>query len=482
MPVLLHWLSGGLLSSRLLRTVRLWDCLRDFYSPASSVTEPWASEPWTEAFSYPEWRDRRFAPSHDTHELATPDQIVAPCQGTTCLCQRSGLDLLWGEVAPPKSWIQEVAHLAHLSPEALEEVLRQAPFAVVHRVLRNDLKALVQQGFLDRPRRGYYQCRPPQALPTPAIQESAALSPHPLASLSDAQGWDMFHALESVAFLQPSLEPVIRQIWEHQTQQAQGTLRVPMAQRIFFEVNYIFAEADLDRVDTYQSQLEQLWQSPAGGVVQFESWLPHCQSAAQATVYPVCIHYTRRAKYLSAYGANADQSWGWHNYRLDRIQSPLLRVLPWGDPAIPDALRELWRSGGLPQPEDVRDSLEEAWGFNFYLPKSPMILRFNRRFAQDYVIQTQRHPTFQVIPYAQILGWLRESLGSDANLTDIQELLVRRSPEDVYFRAWVRLMDINLVMRLREWRPAGEVLFPLKLRGRMLEEMELEAKSYRKGE
>lgn len=472
-PTLLHWLSGGMLGSRLLRTIRLWDCLRDFYSPS-----PPAKVPWTEAFSYPDWRDRRFAPSHPTHEFATPSQITATCNGTACLCQQSSLVLLWGDPEPPQSWLQEVAHLAQLSPTALAETLRQAPFAVVHRVLRNDLKALIKQGFLDQPKRGYYQCRPPKTLPIPAIQESPAVSPHPLASLSDTQCWDMLRALESVAFLQPSLEPIIQQIWEHQTQQSQGTHRTHNAQRIFFEVNYIFAEADLDRVDTYQSQLEQLWQSSAGGVIQFQSWLPHLQTAATATVYPVCIHYTRRAKYLSAYGANADQSWGWHNYRLDRIQSQQLRVLPWGDPTVPKRLRDQWREGSLPTPETVLSALEEAWGFNFYLPKIPLILRFNSRFAQDYVAQTQRHSTFQSINHSEIMTWLRSNLEASTALNITATLLEHRSPRDAYFRAWIRLGDINITMRLREWRPAGEVIYPPALRQTMLQESEQETQWY----
>lgn len=473
-PATLHWLSEGLLGSRFLRTMRLWDCLQHFYG-APSI----AQDPWPDAFSYPDWRDRRFAPSHNSQELATPHQIHAACQGTPCLCQQSSLTLLWGDVQPPGSWLQDMAQLAHLSQADLGDLLQQSPFAVVHRVLRNDLQALVHQGFLSKPSRGRYRCLTPQTLPLPPAPPQSGAMQHPLASLSDSQCWDVMRALEAVAFLQPSLEPIIQQIWEHQYQQSHPALPTATAQRVFFEVNYIFAESDRDRVDTYQFQLEQLWQSAVPGVIQFESWLPHQHALATATVYPVCIHYTRRAKYLSAYGTHADGTWGWHNYRLDRIRSQQLRLLPWGDPTVPDQLRDLWRFGSLPTPTAVLSSLEEAWGFNFYLPKVPMILRFNRRFAQDYVTQTQRHETFQAIDYPQILHWLTTVLGSRAELQTTRELLAQRSAEDAYFRAWIRLGDINITMRLREWRPAGEVIYPLELRKMMLEELEQEQNWYK---
>lgn len=473
-PATLHWLSGGLLGSRFLRTVRLWDNLRHFYSPFQS-----SQHSWLDPFTYGDWRSRRFATTHNTQESATSYQILATCHHTPCLCQRSALSLLWGDAEAIQPWLEELRHLSHLSWEELNSLLQQMPFAVVPRALRNDLHSLVQQGFLSRPSRGRYHCLQVQLLPTPPVTPQQEVETiHPLVSLSQTQCWDIVHALESMAFLQPSLDPIIQQIWEHQAQQPQVKPRSFSTQRIFFEVTYILSDADRDRVDNYQFQLEQLWQSATAGVIQFESWLPHQQTSAQATVYPVCIHYTRRAKYLSAYGANADGTWGWHNYRLDRIQSQQLRILPWGDPAVPNELRTLWRSGSLPQPEFVQHCLEEAWGFNFYLPKSPMILRFPAKFAQDYVTHTYRHPTFQAIDYSQILNWLAKSLDSNLNLTIIQTLLQTKSPQDSYFRAWVRLGDINIVMRLREWRPAGEVLFPLELRQTMLQELEQEQSQY----
>ncbi|MEB3163542.1 MAG: TIGR03985 family CRISPR-associated protein [Prochlorothrix sp.] len=478
-PTTLHWLSNGLLESRFLRTIRLWYCLQNFYGPRQPLREP-----WPETFSYPVWRDRSFAPSHDRQELATSDQILATCHGKPCLCQHTALSLLWGAAPPSPDWHTELAHISHLSRSQLDCLLQERPFAIVHRALRNDLKALAEQGWLQKASRGCYRLRSPQDLPfPPEFQHEAALSapqPHLFQSLSSAQGWDVIRALESVAFLQPSLEPIIEQIWQHQATQTQKSGRDPAPQRIFFEVNYILSEADQERVDTYQDQLEHLWQSPEGAVVRFESWVPQRQHQGTATVYPVCLHYTRRAKYLSAYGDHADGSWGWHNYRLDRIRSEHLQILPWGDPQVPSGLRSLWRSGQLPQPDYVRRELEAAWGFNFYLPKAPLILRFNCQFAQDYVAQTQRHGTFLPIAYDQILPWLKPQLTAEADLKALLKLLTQRSPTDAYFRAWIRLDDINVTLRLREWRPAGEVIYPFSLRRALAAECREEAQYYTK--
>lgn len=478
-PTTLHWLSNGLLGSRFLRTIRLWYCLQNFYGP-----QPPLREPWPDTFSYPVWRDRLFAPSHDRQELATPEQILAACQGKPCLCQHTTLSLLWGSTPPTEDWQTELAQIAHLSRAELDRLLQDRPFATVHRALRNDLKALAEQEWLQKASRGYYRLRSPQDLPLPpefqhqAVFSSSQPLAHPFQSLDRTQCWDVIRALESVAFLQPSLEPIIEQIWQHQAAQTRNLRLDPAPQRIFFEVNYILSEADRERVEHYQYQLEQLWQSPPGAVIQFQSWVPYLQEQATATVYPVCLHYTRRANYLSAYGDHADGSWGWHNYRLDRIRSEQLTILPWGAPNVPSGLRSLWRSGHLPKPDYVRTELEAAWGFNFYLPKAPLILRFNPQFAQDYVAQTQRHQTFLPIAYHHILPWLQLQLSAKTELKPLHKLLTQRSPSDAYFRAWIRLEDINVRMRLREWRPAGEVIYPLSLRAILAEECLQEAQYY----
>nr|WP_293160386.1 TIGR03985 family CRISPR-associated protein [Okeania sp. SIO2C9] len=58
---------------------------------------------------------------------------------------------------------------------------------------------------------------------------------------------------------------------------------------------------------------------------------------------------------------------------------------------------KLWEKGKLPTIEYVEQELEKAWGFNLYLPRDLLIMRFESKFARWYVDDTVRHPTFQPI-------------------------------------------------------------------------------------
>lgn len=215
--------------------------------------------------------------------------------------------------------------------------------------------------------------------------------------------------------------------------------------------------------------MRNLWHGQEGGIVQFDYWYKSDRKVT-STVYPVCLHYARRAKYLTAYGTDPQGALGWHNYRLDRIASRRLEILGWEDHQVSEELLQLYRGGKLPNSEDVAQAMEEAWGFNFYLPKQLMILRFSREFADWYVKDTERHPTFESIEYKELEDLIWAEVLDEGQQQQILQILDQRSPEDAYFKAWVRVGDINLIMRLRDWRPQGEVIAPICLRERMRQE------------
>jgi CRISPR-associated protein (TIGR03985 family) len=193
--------------------------------------------------------------------------------------------------------------------------------------------------------------------------------------------------------------------------------------------------------------------------------------------YPVCLHYMRRAKYLSAYGIDPHGNFGWHNYRLDRIAAKSLQILAWGDPLIPKLLKELWRTGNLPTPDEIQAELDEAWGFNFYYPKGLLIVRFPPQFARWYVDDTVRHPTFEPIAYQQLLQLIRQQV-KGSQQQQLLSIIQQRPTTDAYYKAWIRLGDINVLMRLRDWRPNGEVIAPLSVRQKLLEEALQEVSHY----
>jgi CRISPR-associated protein (TIGR03985 family) len=105
-------------------------------------------------------------------------------------------------------------------------------------------------------------------------------------------------------------------------------------------------------------------------------------------------------------------------------------------------------------------------------------VRFPVEFAQRYVYQTDRHPTFGPVTYQQLPGMIKKEISELAEQEQVLEILSQRNPKDAYYRAWIRLGDINIVMRLRDWRPKGEVLAPLTLRQKMYEEAQAELSHY----
>lgn len=465
-PGVLQWLSGGQFASRLLRSLRLWWLLNRLYGAECH----WAAE-LPQPFRYGDLRDRLFAPSHSSTEADSVAAVVAACRGTDCVCQRSLRSFLihtsLSQSLP--EWIHETAQRTGLTPATIEACLDQAPFAVTHRSLRQDLALLVNQGWLTQvPHRGY-GCLPASQWPQPPADAVPTLD---WMDLSPAQTWQLLHILESVAFVQPNLDVVINTLWERVGQLHSSTAKQnpSLSRRIFLHLDYILSPQAQETVDDLQQQIESLWQTPDGGVIQFETWVAKEQRLARVTVYPVCLHYARRAKYLSAYGLDPFGQVAWHNYRLDRIRSNRLRVLPWGDPEVPAILKQQRKTGTLPTPEWIEQQLEEAWGFNFYLPKALLILRFPSVFAKDYVEDTVRHATFRKIPYADLLSLVAQQIIDGQERRAVLEILRRRSPDDAYYQAWVRVGDVNVIMRLRDWRPQGEVIAPLSLRQQMLDE------------
>lgn len=476
-PRVLQVLSAGQLANRWQRAVRLWWLLRSLYGGS----QPWCDE-FPQPFRYSDVRSRLYAPSHGQQDQLSLELLMTHCikrknNKEFCVCQRSLHGLL--RATDPQmdidGWMAEMEHYTGLDAVFWEGALEQAPFAVVHRSIRDDLKALVEQGWLRDLQRGHYAILSPGDWPR-LLQETPTL---PSPELSEAERWDLLRGLESIAFVQPQLEVVVNRLWE-QTAQASAQQRHRQGEpkrRIFLHLDYILSSEMQEQVDTHQLDIEQLWQQPDGGVIQFDTWLPKEERQARVTVYPVCLHYVRRAKYLSAYGHNADGTIGWHNYRMDRIASKRLRVLPWGDPQVPPLLKQ-WRDRGeLPTPTMVEEQLEDAWGFNFYLPKAWLLMRFSPWFARWYVEDTERHPTFTPIPYNQLLPTLRRHVPRSEQAA-IEQVIAARSPDDRYYAGWIRVGDINVTMRLRDWRPQGEVIAPLALRQQMAAEAQEEGQHY----
>lgn len=473
-PAILQWLAAGQLGNRLQRSLRLWVLLSWFYGSESE-----GRETLPQPFAYPDLRDRLFSPTHPKSDQFSAESLVAACHDTACICHKSLKDWVFAVETHQDElqWSQAVKQMTGLSQTELEKQLQLCPFATVHRSLRDDLKQLKNLGWLRSSRSGKYQFCLAKNCPTPPAEISH--SPH-FAQLSQTQTWEVLRALQSVTFIQPDLELAVESLWKQVIANTPTALKFgqePM-QRIFMQFDYILPDDVQDRVDTYQEQLESLWRRQEGGIVQFKYWVVAQERQVQITTYPVCLHYVRRAKYLSAYGIDPDGNFGWHNYRLDRIISNRLKILVWGDPSIPKQLKDDWRAGQLPSPEQVKSYLEAAWGFNFYLPSALLIVRFSPQFSRWYVDDTVRHPTFKPIAYQKLPQLIRQQVESGEQQQQLLKILKERPATDAYYQGRIRLGDINVLMRLRDWRPNGEVIAPLSVRQRLKEEALQELSNY----
>ncbi|MEB3225930.1 MAG: TIGR03985 family CRISPR-associated protein [Synechococcus sp.] len=467
-PEVFNWLSGGQWSNRFLRTFRLWFLVSRFCLPEFD----WLGS-LPRSFSYPQLRDRLFAPTHNPQENATVDILSGACANSDCICQQTLQELIGPFLTPTQGqWLEKVQGLTGFTATQLVNFLDSQPFLTVHRSLRNDLQLLVDLGWLEKGTGGNFRGKSTSALPVPPDNLALGLAEVPLEA---AQQRDLLHVLQAIAFVQPNLEVIVEHLWQqvHQTQR-------PFSQqkRLFIHLDYILSDDLQEQVDEYQLTLEELWATPEGGVIQFDNWLAQEERKVQVTVYPVCLHYARRAKYLSAYGLGPSGRLEWHNYRLDRIASPHLKVLPWGSAAVPSALRHLRNTGQLPTSAEIEKALQEAWGFNFYLPKVFLILRFPATFAHWYVERSVRHETFRRLDYEAIPRYLQETITNPQEREKILRVLAQRSPEDLYYGVWVRWQDINVLMRLRDWRPNGEVIAPLIVRQKMRQEVLAEWQFY----
>jgi len=435
---ILDWLSGHRLAERLSFSVRLWVLLHKLYDD----DEGWSDLP--EAFTYTDIRDRLLSPAHPRQDPSHGQKIL--CPDPECICH-----------IPLSSWVEPIAdelRNALAVPEPTWEVyLAERPFNHSHRTLRKTLPHLVESGWLRSLPNAKFMRLPLDHLPQPPAGHHAE-------ALSLIYSLNM---LNDIAFIDPRISLLLANLQENSYQE----------QRTFIHLDFIFSPNTQDQVDDLQYQLNEIWSQPETNPIEF-IYNTRYHGQQSMITYPVCLFYARRAKYLSAYGQTPNQSFGWYNFRLDRIISKKFKVLDWSDVRIMPDLLNLRKRKKLPTPEQVQMAWHEAWGTDFYLEKALMILRFDPEFARRYIDGTERHPTFQRVSYQRIPQLIR----NHPDQQQIQQILQQRSPNDAYYQAQVRLGDTDLIMRLRDWRPNGEVIAPLKLRAQMRAEAQKELSFY----
>ena len=489
---ILHWLVQGNLASSMSRAARFWVILGIIYRDRLLP----------DLFRYPDLRDRLYSQQHPTSEKLKAKSFVNGCGDRDCICAKS----LTHWLNPTDVMRSQLQSLTGFDQQQYETELSQLPFATVHRSLRTDLEKLSQLGWLKALPRGEFQILPVDLLPQlPSDIYLGSINERSPSQLKMANSWlsqnlsrqqalDLLVALDTLSMVQPNLELLLDSLSELLIVEQDSNRLLSKHQDLphtFVNLDYILPPEVQDRVDDYHKQLEDLWHTADSGVIQFDYEIVESESGInptdfsrfsrqikQITVYPVCIHYLRRAKYLSAYGLDPDGNMTWHNYRLDRITSESLKILAWGDRAIPKYLKQLRNSGKLPTSQAVEIELRKAWGFKFYEEPQLLLIRFSEDFARWYVDNTVRHPTFKSVPYPKITSLLQKTVPNDRERDAILTIVEQRNPSDRYYQAWIRPNDINIIQRLRDWRPNGEVLAPISVRQRMVDEATQELMHY----
>lgn len=430
-----------------------------------------------EGLTFNEWCQKFFQlqPPQQSHHpqgksLEKVDDILKP-HNNLCPCYKTTKDwlILYGfSVAQLQ---EDFQNNITIPSKVWEQIFQERLFAKTRRTLQNDINFLKDRGCISFEyslSKKQNIIRQVEQLPDWVISKISPQSETHDANnlnLNPTELADLAQGLDMIAFLDPKLYPIANKL----------SPEVTGNRRVFLHVDYVVPEDIQFDADDLQEKLQDNWRSGEIKPILF-IYRSARLGERECLVYPVCIYYVQRAKYLCAYGINPDGNITWYNYRLERIKSE--QFLEWSDARVPQFLLDKYHQNQLPKPIEVQEAIKQVWGFDFYLPSGLMLLRFNRDFHDSYIKDTFRHETFNLVKSnKQIIELIKKSANS---LEQEQYLLevVKQYPQDAYYTAKYRINDNNVIMRLRAWGANVEVLLPIELRDRMAKDIQATAKLY----
>jgi len=244
-------------------------------------------------------------------------------------------------------------------------------------------------------------------------------------------------------------------------------------QRLFIHHEYVVNEDLRESSADSADRLKEIWKIHPTPPIQITYHSAYLNQTRKYTVYPVCLYYYQRAYYLCAFGQRPQRTEeqvlvGWYNYRLERITR--LKKLSWDTGNLPLSQAEIINHKEKYSPSYIQQELDSAYGFDFYEKAGLILLRFEADFAQRYIDNSFRHPTFKKLnSYQDAMALIEQS-----KLGDPEKLLthINQYPDATYYTLRYRHQDNNVIMRLRAWGSKVEVIFPKKLRQRMRQDIE----------
>ncbi|MDI9636308.1 TIGR03985 family CRISPR-associated protein [Geitlerinema splendidum] len=244
-------------------------------------------------------------------------------------------------------------------------------------------------------------------------------------------------------------------------------------QRLFIHHEYVVNEDQREASADLADRLKEIWKIAPTPPIQITYYSAYLNQTRKYIIYPVCLYYYQRAYYLCSFGERPQRTEnqpqvGWYNYRLERINK--LKTLSWDTPNLPLPQSEIINHPENYSPDYIQQELDSAYGFDFYENASLMLLRFGASFAQRYIDNSFRHPTFTKLDSYQdalaLIGHLK--------LPNPRKVLahINQYPDAAYYTLRYRQNENNVIMRLQAWGPRVEVVFPLELRQIIRQEIE----------
>lgn len=243
-------------------------------------------------------------------------------------------------------------------------------------------------------------------------------------------------------------------------------------QRFFIDVEYVVPSKESENIEALQKKLKNIWSNePVPPLKLTYRSAKLFQEEVECIVYPVCFYYLLRAPYLFAYGQfpKGNSKINWYDYRIDRIID--INILDWEkhEQYIPSELLYKFKENDLPDSSIVKDSIDEALGYDFYQPQEIMYVRFDRYFHDHYIQGTERDLLFRRVSIDKIKFKVGQAnLNSEYKHNLLQKL--EQYPKDIYCEVPYYKDDNNVVMRLRAWGAKVEVILPWELRQRIIKD------------
>lgn len=437
---LLQWLARGSLKQNLLRAIRLWVWLRSLYGDNQERII------LDDCFSYADWRNAFFSPTHPKGEQ------IPHIHDSHCFCAKTTAEWLFNEKTRivPSQWQELLLTHTGIKKSKLNEILKQRLFGVTRRSLQGDLEILAKLGWLIYKNENYYRV--------------SQFPLRPVTSTNETESSKM--SAYELNFLHPDLVEIAQN----------HSQKINDIQRFFLQLDYVIPSSTIDLVSNWQDELRQLWAKTPVPPIKLIYDSARIGDFVTCVVYPVCIYYMQRAVYLCAYGESPDRQTDWYNFRLDRIQD--ITSLEWDNPQIPQNLQQHYPKLSLLSPDYIAEEMSNAWGFDFYLPSSLMLLRFDRDYNDRYIQNTIRHETFKAINYQQAQNLILRRVSQPQHQQSLLKILKNRSSQDAYYQVYYRHSDNGIMMRLRAWRPKCEVIFPYELRQSIASDVAKESQLY----